>query len=184
MSASGHSRTDAQRGLTRKIAQRLLEALPGLWEVLLGAPLWGVMMAVSALAALYLRNGAETSHLSSILVLFFLGGLVSWPFALLLGRFGAIGRGRETRFAAFFLCLTLCTITTTAVLFALDYRIFYARWHAPFGTATWAYQFTFTSASAIYQFVVMGIRLYLPLGFAALAVTSLWLTCRMPKQQR
>ena len=50
----------------------------------------------------------------------------------------------------------------------MDYRLFYARWHAPFGTRTWVYQFTFTSASAVYQFIVMGIRLYLPLGFAAL----------------
>jgi hypothetical protein len=184
MSASEYAGANAPQGLTRKMELRLREALPSLWDVLLGAPLWGAMMAVSALAALYLRNSAETFHLSSILVLFFCGGVVSWPFALLLGRFGAIGRGRETRFAAFFLCLTLCTIVATAVLFALDYRIFYARWHAPFGTGTWVYQFTFTSASAIYQFVVMGIRLYLPLGFAALALTSLWLACRMPKQQR
>ncbi|WP_426236272.1 hypothetical protein [Pararhizobium sp. DWP1-1-3] len=184
MSAPEHAATDGQHGLTRKIAQRLRLALPGLWELVLGAPLWGLMMAGSALVALYLRNGAETFHLKSILILFFCGGVASWPFALLLGRFGAMGRGRETHFAAFFLCLTLCTIAVTAVLFALDYRIFYARWHAPFGTGTWAYQFTFTSASAIYQFIVMGIRLYLPLGFAALALTSLWLTCRMPKQQR
>lgn len=184
MSASGQAIATAPRSLTHKAAQRLRLALPGLWELVLGAPLWGLMMAVSALAALYLRNGAETFHLKSILILFFCGGAVSWPFALLLGRFAAIGRGRETRFAAFFLCLTLCTIAVTAILFALDYRSFYARWHAPFGTGTWAYQFTFTSASAIYQFIVMGIRLYLPLGFAALALTSLWLTCRMPKQQR
>lgn len=166
------------------MAARIRASLPSFREVLFGAPVWGVVMALSALVALYLRNGAETSHLYSILVLFFLGGLVSWPFALLLGRFGAIGRGRETRFAAFFLCLTLCTIAITAVLFALDYRIFYARWHAPFGTGLWAYQFAFTSASAIYQFIVMGIRLYLPIGFAALALASLWLTWRTPEQQR
>ena len=67
---------------------------------------------------------------------------------------------------AFFLCLTVCTIAATAFLFAMDYRIFYARWHAPFGTLTWVYQFVFTSAGAVYQFVVMGIRLYLPVGFA------------------
>jgi hypothetical protein len=159
-------------------------SLPSLREVLLGAPVWGLVMALSALVALYLRNGAETSHLSSILLLFFLGGLISWPFALMLGRFGAIGRGRETRFAAFFLCLTIGTIAATAFLFALDYRAFYARWHAPFGTRIWAYQFTFTSASAVYQFAVMGVRLYLPLGFAALGLTSLWLAARMPEQQR
>lgn len=173
-----------ETGTVSAMAARMRASLPSFREVLFGAPVWGVVMALSALVALYLRNGAETSHLYSILVLFFLGGLVSWPFALLLGRFGAIGRGRETRFAAFFLCLTLCTIAITAVLFALDYRIFYARWHAPFGTGLWAYQFAFTSASAIYQFIVMGIRLYLPIGFAALALASLWLTWRTPEQQR
>jgi hypothetical protein len=174
----------AKTNRTVSLALRMRHSLPTLRETLVGAPLWGLVMALSALMALYLRNGAETSHLNSILLLFFSGGLVSWPFALFLGRFGAIGRGRETRFAAFFLCLTLCTIAATALLFALDYRVFYARWHAPFGTGTWAYQLSFTSASAIYQFIVMGIRLYLPLGFAALALTSLWLTCRMPEQQR
>lgn len=174
----------AETGGTAWLARRMRHSLPGLRETLAGAPLWGLVMALSALLALYLRNGAESSHLSSILLLFFSGGLVAWPFALFLGRFGATGRGRETRFAAFFLCLTVCTIAVTAILFALDYRIFYARWHAPFGTGTWAYQFTFTSASAIYQFVVMGIRLYLPLGFAALGLASLWLAARMPEQQR
>lgn len=174
----------AETGGTIWLTRRMRHSLPGLREILAGAPLWGLVMALSALLALYLRNGAETSHLASILLLFFSGGLVAWPFALFLGRFGAIGRGRETRFAAFFLCLTVCTIAVTAILFALDYRIFYARWHAPFGTGTWAYQFTFTSASAIYQFVVMGIRLYLPLGFAALGLASLWLAARMPEQRR
>lgn len=166
------------------LARRMRHSLPTLRETLVGAPIWGLVMALSALVALYLRNGAETSHLNSILLLFFAGGLVSWPFALLLGRFGAIGRGRETRFAAFFLCLTVCTIAATAFIFAMDYRIFYARWHAPFGSRTWAYQFTFTSASAVYQFVVMGIRLYLPLGFAALGLASLWLAARPTEQQR
>jgi uncharacterized membrane-anchored protein len=70
-------------------------SLPTVREVLLGAPLWGLVMALSALVALYLRNAAETSHLRGILVLFFSGGLVSWPFALFFGRFLAIGRGRR-----------------------------------------------------------------------------------------
>lgn len=180
MTSSGQDET----GRTARLVRRMRASLPAVREVLFGAPLWGLVMALSALVALYLRNAAETSHLRGILVLFFSGGLVSWPFALFFGRFLAIGRGRETRFAAFFLCLTVCTIAATAFLFAMDYRSFYARWHAPFGTRIWVYQFTFTSASAVYQFFVMGIRLYLPLGFAALALTSLWLTCHMPKQQR
>jgi len=184
MRASDYAEMNEPAVLTRRIRQRLFGSLPTVREILFGAPLWGVMMAVSALAALYLRNGAETFQLRSILVLFFCGGVVSWPCALLLGRFGALGRRRETRFAAFFLCLTVCTIAATAFLFAMDYRGFYARWHAPFGTRIWVYQLSFTSASAVYQFVVMGIRLYLPLGFATLGLTSLWLAWRMPDQQR
>ena len=48
----------------------------------------------------------------------------------------------------------------TAFLFAMDYRLFYSRWHAPFGTIVWAFQFVFTSASAVYQFAVLGMRLF------------------------
>lgn len=140
-------------------------------------------MALSCLLALYLRNGAQTSHMVSILTLYFCGGLIAWPCALVLGRFGAIGRGSETRFAAFFLCLTVCTIAATAFLFAMDYRLFYTQWHEPFGTRIWMYQFVFTSVAAVYQFVVMGIPLYLPAGFAALALASLWLARRTPDLQ-
>lgn len=167
--------TEQRSGLTLRMARRFLASRPGVRDILLGSPLWGVMMALSALAALYLQNGAETSRLDSILMLFFYGGVVSWPFALVLGRFCAHDRTMETRFAAFFLCLTVCTIAITAFLFAMDYRFFYTRWHGPFGSRLWAYQFAFTSAAAVYQFLVMGIRLYLPVGFAALAAASLWL---------
>ncbi len=174
----------SQSGMMRQLGRRLLASRPSAREILIGSPLWGAAMAASAHVALYLRNGAETSHFYSILLLFLLGGLVAWPFALVLGRFCAQGRACETRFASFFLCLTVCTIAATAFLFALDYRSFYARWHAPVGTLTWFYQFGFTSAGAVYQFVVMGIRLYLPVGFPALAAVSLWLACKMPYQQR
>jgi len=171
-------------GLLRRTIRRLCVSVPTAREILVGGPVWGLMMALSSLLALYLRNGAQTYHICSILILFFCGGIIAWPCALFLGRFGAIGRGSETRFAAFFLCLTLCTIAATAFIFAMDYRLFYARWHEPFGTKIWMYQFVFTSAAAVYQFVVMGIRLYLPLGFASLALASLWLARRTPDQQR
>ena len=172
------------RGRIRNLRLRIVASLPSLPEILLGSPLWGLTMAVSCLVALFLRHGAETAHLRSILLLFFCGGLIAWPLALVLGRFCALGRRRETRFAAFFLCLTVFTVAATAFLFALDYRLFYARWHAPFGSRIWAYQFVFTLAGAVYQFLVMGLRLYLPLGFAALGLTSLWLADRMADQRR
>lgn len=166
------------------LKQRLSASRPTGRELVLGAPLWGTFMALSALTGLALQNGAKTAQLPSILLLFFCGGLLSWPVSLFLGRFCAEGRAVETRFAAYFLCLTVLTIAATALLFALDYRSFYARWHAPVGSRLWMYQFAFTSAGAVYQFLVMGIRLYLPLGLVVLAATSLRLALRRPDQQR
>ncbi|WP_438748137.1 hypothetical protein [Pararhizobium sp. O133] len=184
MTSSNNAAEEKPAGFTRRTVRRFFASLPSAREILIGGPVWGAMMAVSALLALYLRNGAQTYQIVSILLLFFCGGIIAWPCAVFLGRFGAIGRRGETRFAAFFLCLTVCTIAATAFIFAMDYRLFYAQWHQPFGTRIWMYQFVFTSAAAVYQFVVMGIRLYLPVGFAALALASLWLARRTPDPQR
>jgi hypothetical protein len=136
-------------------------------------------MAGSALGALYLRNGLLTSHLPELTTVYFLGGMLAWPFMLPLARLLARGRRLEARFAAFFLTLSLGTIAMTAFLFAMDYRWFYARWHAPFGTLVWAFQFAFTSASAVYQFAVLGLGLFLPLGFLCLLAASLYLARHM-----
>ncbi len=143
--------------------------------------MWGGAMAAAALAGLHIRNGAQTADLGRILLLFFAGGLLSWPLAIVPARFLGYGRPVETRFAAFLLLLTFCTIAATALLFAIQYRLFYTQWHAPFGTRIWAYKFVFTSASAVYQFTVLGIRLYFPLGLPLLFAASLWLA-RLPSE--
>lgn len=170
--------TASNPGRIQRLRHRLLATRPSARELFILAPIWGALMALSALTALYLRNGAETSHIYGILALYFRGGLFAWPIAIVISNACALGRAAETRFAAYFLALTLCTIALTAVLFALHYRSFYARWHAPPGTRIWFYQFAFTSAGAIYQFVVMGVRLFLPVGFLCLGAASLWLAWR------
>jgi len=136
-------------------------------------------MALSAAFAVYRHNGLHTDRLSALLFVYFLGGALAWPLALKAA--GICGRGKpiETRFAACLLCLAIATMAMTAFLFALDYRIFYARWHAPFGSIIWMFQFAFTGASAVYQFGVLGSRLFLPLGFIWLPVASLYLARRM-----
>ena len=176
--------TDLRPGFIRRIRRRLVQTRPSLREVVIGSPLWGLTMAASAIATLYLRNGAETSRLFEIFLLFFAGGMIAWPCSLAFARAAVFEHRRETRFAAFFFCLTVCTIALTAFLFAMDYRQFYTRWHAAPGTLIWAYQFVFTSLAAAYQFVVMGIRLYMPFGFAALVLASLWLAWQIPGQRR
>lgn len=161
------------------LRDRLAAAFPPWSDMLIGAPCWGIQMALSALLALYLRNRMETSHLPTLILLYGLGGMFSWPFMLPFARFFARGRRLETRFAAFFVALAGGTVAMTAFLFAMDYRVFYSRWHAPFGTIVWVFQFVFTSANAVYQFAVLGLDLFLPAGLVCLIATSLFLAKRM-----
>lgn len=168
---------DQPRGgrLRQRIASARLP-LPGL---LAGAVIWGLLMSTAALLGLYLRFRLQTAHLQGLMLLYFAGGLFAWLVAVPLGRFFAFRRSPETRFAAFFLTLTCATILATAFLFAMEYRLFYSQWHQPFGTRIWLIQFLFTSASATYQFLVLGMRLYLPLGLVFLICASVFLARRM-----
>lgn len=158
---------------------RLRAAKPPYSDFFVGALLWGMQMLAAAMLGLYLRNGLQTGRLAEVATLYFLGGLLSWPFALPVARFLAYNRPPEARFAAFFVTLTAATILMTAFLFAMEYRIFYSRWHAPFGSIVWAFQFVFTSISAVYQFLVIGLRLFLPLGLVCLVASSYHLAKRM-----
>jgi hypothetical protein len=154
---------------------RLAAANPPLTLMVLGALAWGSMMALSAALAIYVRNGFETDSALQLVILYFLGGLLAWPGAISLARFCGYGSPIETRFAAHLLWLSIGTMAMTAFLFALDYRIFYSRWHAPFGSIIWMFQFAFTGASAVYQFAVLGSRLFMPLGLLFLVATSSYL---------
>ncbi|MDL2400526.1 hypothetical protein [Rhizobium mayense] len=158
---------------------RLRAAIPSSRLLLFGAFCWGAAMAGSALSALYLRNGLLTSHVPALTMVYFLSGAFAWPLMLPLARLLAHRRPLEGRFAAFFLTLSLGTVAMTAFLFAMDYRWFYARWHAPFGTLVWAFQFVFTSASAVYQFAILGLGLFLPFGFVVLVAVSFYLARHM-----
>ncbi|WP_084365398.1 hypothetical protein [Rhizobium sp. RU36D] len=133
-------------------------------------------MAVSILLSLALEQRLSQAGLPLLLGLYFAGGLLSWVVALPLARFMGLGSPVETRFAVALLLLTLGSAASTAFLFALQYRMFYAQWHQPFGTTIWMFQFVFTSASAVYQFGVLGLRLLMPFGFLLLLVASIILT--------
>lgn len=179
MTSAGAQGDIRGRSLLSRLSHRLRAARPGTAETFAGGLIWGTAMAVSALAALYLRNRLETFNLSLIVAIYFAGGALAWPLTLVLSRLVASGHRAEARFATAFLTLTLCTVFVTAFLFAMQYRIFYAQWHSPFGTLTWFFQFAFTTAGAFYQFAVMGLGLFLPLGLAALLAMTLWLVRRI-----
>lgn len=143
-------------------------------DVVYGSIAWGAAMAISAQAWLWLSFAALTSHYWSLTALAFVGGACAWPPSLAAFRFISFRRAREAAFAAAFLCLTVFTIGITSAIFAIIYRNFYAQWHGDPFTRIWLVQLVFTSAAALYQFAVMGIRLYLPLGVMFLFGAS-WL---------
>lgn len=154
---------------------------PSLALCLGGAFVWGLLMTACAFLSLHMEGRDENFHLEKLLLIYFVGGLFAWPIALPLARLLTRRRRTETRFAAHFVLLSLGTIAMTAFFFAMEYRLFYAQWHQPFGTRIWVFQFVFTSIGAAYQFLVMGLRLYLPVGLPLLAGASLWLALSMPR---
>ncbi|MGD9914344.1 MAG: hypothetical protein AB7S80_09690 [Rhizobiaceae bacterium] len=139
------------------------------------------MNALSAGLTLQFVRGWQTpGAILAIVLVFAIGAVVAfWP-AAYLARLVAGRRRFEVRFAAALLALALLTIGCIAAIYAWDYRAYYAQWHAPFGSVTWGYQQFFTTAAALYQFAVLGMRLFFPLGFVALFAFAYWIA-RMPR---
>lgn len=136
-------------------------------------------MALSALMHIWRDSALIHGKLASILALHF--GCAMAAFLLALWCIGKVlGEDRRfgRRFAAAFVFLSGLTIGLTALVFALIYRSAYAQWHGPPLSAAWTEALVFTIAGAVYQFLVLGLRHYVPLGFAALVAASLVLACR------
>ncbi|WP_051370718.1 hypothetical protein [Mesorhizobium loti] len=154
--------------------------MPTLRTTLFGALLWAGTMGASALVNLLQDNWVTPDKIRTVSLLFAGGGALAFPVGLFAARLVSLGRGWEVAFAATLVGLAAATIGLTAGLYALQYRSYYAEWHAPALTLEWGFQFVFTMAVAFYQFVVLGIRLYVPLGFVALFAAGLWFA----RQQR
>lgn len=173
----------ARQHLLRKPARspavRPGRIVPPLLPLSAGALGWGILMALSMLPSLYLRNRLATVHLEALTVLYFAGGLLAWPFIIPAVRLLARNASPEARFAACFVLLALGTIAMTAFLFAMEYWLFYAQWHQPLLSRMGLKQLMGTVASGVYQFAVMGMGLYLPVGLPVLAGVSLWLAKAM-----
>jgi hypothetical protein len=76
--------------------------------------------------------------------------------------------------------IVLATHTATAGLYALQYRMFYAHWHASFPSLIWFFQLAFTSAGAIYIYTVNSLTFYWPFSLACFIGFGLWFA-RMQK---
>lgn len=130
-------------------------------------------MAVSFLLSIHMFGRSAGSHHLSLVLIYAGGGFIGWIVALPLIHLATRHRAPQVALAAWLLLLGLITVGATAGIYALQYRYFYSHWHAPFPSRIWVYQLIFTSAVAVYQFAVLGLRHLLPAGLAMLLVLSI-----------
>ncbi|MDR7031927.1 hypothetical protein [Mesorhizobium sp. BE184] len=162
------------------IISHVKRALPSLRTAVSGAIVWALTMGASALAHLITGEWETVERIRYLALLYAAGGAIAFPIALFAARLLSLGRRDEVAFAAAFVCLSLGTIATTSALFALQYRVYYAEWHAPAFSVIWIYQLVFTTLAALYQFAVLGLRFFFPVAFIALFLASAWFV-RQPR---
>lgn len=169
------SRTiEAGQGVFRRLGARLHDAVPSPHVVLFGSTAWGVLMAISAVLAIWMHNGLIVSTPLALIALYFYGGSLAFAPGLWLAAFFFDQRGMASRLIGSTVVILLATHIATAGIFALQYRVFYAHWHATFPSLTWFFQFSFTSAGAIYQYSVDSIYYYWPFTLICFLGFGLW----------
>lgn len=159
----------------------LRAGLPG-WPMAIGGALaWGAALLASAALTLFLRGWAP-ADMPPPLMIFFLGGATAFPLALWLAGIldHWLGFRRGQRFAAVFVLLGVGSVALTALIFSQVFRHYFAEFHAPFASRQWVVETVFTTAAAVYHFLVNGLRLFVPLGLPALAATA-FVLARRPK---
>lgn len=147
---------------------------PSIRMALFGALTWAVVMALSATACLWLRGWVVPLSIGEVALLYGAGAAIAFPVACAAWALFAPAGSFEVRFVAAFMLLAVFTIGATAAIYAFDYRLYYAAWHDDAFTATWFIQLAYTTAGALGQFAVGGVRLYFPIGFVALLAASRW----------
>lgn len=168
----------AQGAQAAGIAGWLRGAVPSARDAVLGSVAWALAIGAIAATKLAWSGWYDPERIYFITFFFVLGGFLAFVPAICLGRFLSRGR-RDAGFAATFLALAVGTIGATAFLFGLQYRLYYAAWHETPFSVGWIFQFVFTMGAAVYQFLALGVRAYLPLGLVALAAFSFWNVRRM-----
>jgi hypothetical protein len=155
---------DGVRNPAVSFARALRGALPPLHIALTGSLLW--CAAISACVWLNARFAAweMTAQRVEVLQVMAAGAFLGFAPGVTLANLIA-GRKRQSQhMAALLIGLTLSTLGFTALVYLFQYRAYYSIWHDSIGSNDWYWQQFFTTAAAVYQFAVLGTRLYLPFG--------------------
>lgn len=174
MDSSQGADVRVRQGLVRRFCIRLHNSVPSPNLVLFGSPLWGLLMAASALLSIWTHNGLLIPNPLAVVALYFYGGLLAFAPGVMLAKFLFRRSSAVFRFLGATIVILLVTHTATAGLFALQYRVFYSHWHQSFPSLIWFFQFSFTSAGAIYQYSVDSVYYYWPFTLLSFLGFGLW----------
>jgi hypothetical protein len=155
---------------------RLRRAVPSVQAAIFGAAGWAALVTASAWWGL--AHWGAMPRVAVVLAIFACGAAFAFLPALLAARLLSDGKQATQRFAAAFLTLGLGTLGTTVLLFVMSYHLYFAVPHDPLFSFGWTVHVLVTTVSAAYQFAVLGLRLYFPLGFLGLLAASLWFASR------
>lgn len=154
-------------------------------EMAAAAAIWPVAMAI--LAALHVLRSEEafTPRALALIFIFGLGGLsgalTAWPLALWIAD---RRKAATARFAVLFLLLGLGTAGMTALLYFLQFRLYYAAFHQTPFSRDWVLETLVTGANAAYLFAIDGIRILLPAGLPLLVAAALVFVRRRSREAR
>lgn len=147
--------------------------------VIFGSAGWGAIVVISALTGIWLRNGLTVVNPFAIASVFFYGGALAFAPAFWLITLAFAHRGKVTRFVGGTLIIAFATHLAASAIFALQYRVFYAHWHASFPSIVWFFQLGFTSAGAVFTFTVGSLHYYYwPASCLAFLGFGLWFAFR------
>lgn len=162
------------RNFWQRLFARLDAAIPSPHVVLLGSTIWGVLMAIAAVLAIWRQNGLLTMTPLALATLYFYGGALAFAPGLTVARLALNGCGIVLRFLGSSVVMLLATHIATSGIFALQYRIFYSYWHSSFPRPLWFFQFAFTSAGAVYQYAVTSLYFYWPFTILCILGFAVW----------
>ena len=135
--------------------------------------LWGCFLAIHSVGKLYWSGWQEPSAIWQLALLMFVGTSIGGAFGWFFSIWFSAHRIAPKRFAASFVLILIITVGTTALLFALQYRLYYSQWHMPAFSIGWFFQLLFTGLSALYLFAVQGLRLLLPFAPVGLIIAAI-----------
>jgi hypothetical protein len=154
-------------------------ALPAPSLVVFGSAGWGAILMASALAGIWLRNGLTLVNPFAIGSVFFYGGALAFAPSFWLATLVLHRRATIARFVGGTLIIAIGSHLATSAIFALQYRVFYAHWHATFPNIVWFFQLAFTSAGAVFTFTVGSLHYYYwPASCLAFLAFGAWFAYR------